>query len=272
MDLEKSQYFKTGYEEFPNLSGTPFAQFTPEWAWGGATGKGIKVAVIDSGVDASHPALENSVREHVEIVSDGEKTKVVKCGPEDAFGHGTACAGIIHSIAPEAEIYSVKVLGSMLRSTGEMFIAGLKWVIDQNIPLANLSLGTTREKYFSSLHSLTDRAYFNRLIMVAARSNAPAPSFPATFSSIIGVKAIYTPDPFDFYFADTPPVEFLVKGVDVKLPWLNHQWEKCTGNSFAAPHLTGIIALIMSKHPYLTPFMVKSILYSIAVQRGRYGK
>jgi subtilisin len=272
MDRDKKDFFKSGYGDLPDLSGTPFADFTPEWAWGGATGKGIKVAVIDSGVDASHPVLEGSVKKHVEIVSEGDNIKFAESEPGDAFGHGTACAGIIHSIAPDAEIYSVKVLGNTLRSTGEMFIAGLKWVIDQEIPLVNLSLGTTKEKYFSSLHSLIDRAYFNRLIMVAARSNAPVPSFPATFSSIIGVKAIYTSDPFEFYFSDTPPVEFLVKGVDVKLPWLNHQWENCTGNSFAAPHLTGIIALLLSKYPYLTPFMVKSILYSIAVKRGKYEK
>jgi subtilisin len=270
MDKADNNIFKSGYSEIPDLSETPFAAFTPEWAWKGATGKGIKVAVIDSGIDTTHPALEGCVKKCVEVVGEGDDINIVECKSGDAFGHGTACAGIIHSIAPEAEIYSVRVLGNTLRSTGEMFIAGMKWVIEQEIPLANLSLGTTREKYFGSLHSLADRAYFNRLIMVAARSNAMLPSFPATFSSIIGVKAIYSSEPFEFYFSDTPPVEFLIRGVDVKLPWLNHQWENCTGNSFAAPHLTGIIALILSKHPYLAPFMVKSILYSIAVSRGKY--
>ncbi|MFP4498519.1 MAG: S8 family serine peptidase [Vulcanimicrobiota bacterium] len=254
------------------LYGTPFEEITPEWAWGGATGKGIKIAVIDSGVDVTHPVLGNCVKKSVKLLRKNEEIKVVKSDFTDSFGHGTACAGVIHEIAPDAEIYSVKVLGSNLRSTGDIFISGLKWALENNVNLVNLSLGTTKSKYYSALQQLTDSAYFKKLLIVAAQNNSPTPSFPAVFSSIIGVKAIYNQDPFDFYFSANPPVEFLIKGVDVKLPWLNHSYETCTGNSFAAPHLTGIIALILSKHPWMTPFMVKSVLYSIAVKKGLYSK
>jgi len=264
--------FKQGYNFIPKIQETPFEKITPQWAWGGATGKGIKAAVIDSGVDPTHPALENCVKRCVQLVPDKKRYRISECASADSFGHGTACAGAIHSIAPETEIYSIKVLGKNLRGAGEAFLTGIKWAIEQGIPLINLSLGTTRERYFSPLHSLVDRAYFDRLLIIAAHSNSPTPSFPAVFSSIIGVKAIYTEDPFEFYFSENPPVEFLVKGVDVKLPWLDHGFEMCTGNSFAAPHLTGIIALILSKHPWLSPFAVKTILYSIAVKRGSFKK
>lgn len=262
--------FQRGYDEFPNLTGTPFDSINPRWAWGNSTGRGIKVAVIDSGIDRDHPFLENCVKGGVEIKSLPRGIVVEEGDHEDSFGHGTACAGCIHAIAPEAEIYSVKVLGRTLRGGGDAFMAGIRWVIENNIPLANLSLGTTRHKYFSTLHSLIDRAYFNRTLIVAAQNNAPTPSFPAVFSSIIGVKAIDVEDPFSFHFSDTPPVEFLVKGENVKLPWLDGQYEVCTGNSFAAPHLTGIIARIMSKHSWVNPFIVKSILYTLAVKNGKF--
>jgi subtilisin len=259
--------FKPGYKEIPDFTGTPFEKITAEWAWKGATGKGMKVAIIDSGIDGTHPALEGCIKGGIEITEDGRNIRALDKLSGDVFGHGTACAGVIHSIAPEAEIYSVKVLGSTLRGGGSSFLAGIKWVIDNGIPIVNLSLGTTRDAFFGPLHGLADRAYFNRLVMVAASSNAPNPSFPAIFSSIIGVRAIYCENPFDFSYSDNPPVEFLARGVDVKLPWLKHRYETCTGNSFAAPHITGIIALILSKYPWLTPFMIKTILYSLAVKR-----
>lgn len=261
-----------GYSQFPDLKGTPFDDISPEWAWGGSTGAGVKVAVIDSGIDMDHPFLENCVKGGVEIVNSSESLQLhLKEGNHcDAFGHGTACAGAIHSIAPDAEIYSVKVLGNTLRGRGDAFLSGIRWVIENKIPLANLSLGTTRDKYFAPLHSLMDRAYFSRLVMVAAHNNSPTPSFPAVFSSIIGVKAVEEEDPMNFYFSSFPPVEFLVKGENVRLPWLDQSFETCTGNSFAAPFLTGIIALILSKHPWLTPFMLKTVLYALALKNGKY--
>ena len=107
-------------------------ELTPEWAWGGSTGRGVRVAVVDSGIDADHPALGGMVRGAVAVVEkDGQCS--YEAGPHgDAFGHGTACAGIIHSIAPEAELYSVKVLGATLSGTGGMFAAGLRWVLRPN--------------------------------------------------------------------------------------------------------------------------------------------
>ena len=259
-----------GYSQFPDLKGTPFDDISPEWAWGGSTGAGVKVAVIDSGIDMEHPSLQNCVKGGVEILDSPGGPLLNEDNHYDAFGHGTACAGAIHSIAPDAEIYSVKVLGNTLRGRGDAFLSGIKWVIENKIPLANLSLGTTRDKYFGPLHSLMDRAYFSKLVMVAAHNNSPTPSFPAVFSSIVGVRAIDEENPMKFYFSNLPPVEFLVKGENVRLPWLDNGFETCTGNSFAAPFLTGIIALILSKHPWITPFMLKTALYTIALKNGRY--
>ena len=103
----------------------PFDRITPEWAWGGSTGAGVKVAVIDSGIDADHPAVGGRISGYV-AVTDGPLGLLHDTEPHgDSFGHGTACAGIIRSVAPGCELYSVKVLGSRLTGRGTTFAAGL---------------------------------------------------------------------------------------------------------------------------------------------------
>lgn len=104
----------------------PFAGITPEWAWGGSRGDGVRVAVIDSGVDADHPLLEGCVETQVaiEVDASGVATVVHDVAGDD-FGHGTACAGIVHSIAPAASIVSIKVLGQGLSGKAAAFHRGL---------------------------------------------------------------------------------------------------------------------------------------------------
>src|SRR5882724_8002657 len=86
-------------------------EITPEWAWGESDGRGVKVAVIDSGIDAAHPAIGGRVGGYV-TVTDGPDGIAYDSAPhQDDHGHGTACAGIIRSLAPACDLYSVKVLG-----------------------------------------------------------------------------------------------------------------------------------------------------------------
>ena len=85
-------------------------EITPEWAWGGSTGRGVRVAVIDSGVNAEHPAVGGVVRGYVRVVDEAGQYSYDESPHTDLFGHGTACAGLIHKVAPEAELYSVQVL------------------------------------------------------------------------------------------------------------------------------------------------------------------
>src|SRR5512142_1975676 len=87
---------------------------TQDWAWGGSTGQGVKVAVIDSGIDASHEAVGGRVEGYVAI-TEGEEGPTYDMEPHrDLFGHGTACAGIIRAAAPDCELYSIRVLSERL--------------------------------------------------------------------------------------------------------------------------------------------------------------
>lgn len=246
----------------------PMGGITREWAWGGSTGRGVRVAIVDSGIEADHPAVGGQMRGGIIVSYDGRtKTKVrIEDDGEkrDLFGHGTACAGIIHALAPEAELYSVRVLGRDLTGRALQFAGGLRWAIENGIQVINLSLSTSREEYYGLFHELADEAYFKNAMLVSAANNLPGPSYPSLYSSVVSVAAHESRDPFTYYYNPAPPVEFGAPGIDVQVAWQNKTTIVTTGNSFAAPHIAGIITLIRGKHPELTPFQVKTVLFACA--------
>ena len=96
----------------------------------------------------------------------------------------------------------------------------------------------------------------------------PVESYPWRFSSVISVGSHEEPDPMTFFYNPSPPVEFFARGVGVEIAWLGGGTILSTGNSFATPHMSGICALVLSKHPELTPFQLKNVLYLTANNVG----
>ena len=239
--------------------------FRLEDDWRSRTGKGVEIAVIDSGIDAGHPDLFGKVTVSVEAHADNKRVIFQPSETGDSAGHGTSCAGIVAKIAPDARFTSIKVLGAGGIGDGQAFLAGLEYAIKNRIRVINLSLGTTKPHFFAPLHDLLDRAYQAGCIVVAAANNLPQPSFPSVFSSsLISVSKSTETDPFNFGFKFGEIIELTAPGVNVRTAWLNGGYKSLTGNSFACPHIVGIIALLLEAHPELTPFQVKSALYAIA--------
>jgi subtilisin len=234
-------------------------------AWRQATGAGVSVAIIDSGIDTAHPDLRGKVVESVEAFLDDKKVSFVPSETGDSAGHGTACAGIVTKLAPDAEVYSIKVLGAGGLGDGQAFLAGLEYAVKKRYRVINLSLGTTKPQFFAPLHDLLDRAYQAGCIVVAAANNLPHPSFPSVFSSSL-ISVIKSPETdalnFGFHFGEV--IELTAPGVNIRSAWPGGGHRNVTGNSFACPHIVGVIALLLEKHPELTPFQVKSALYAIA--------
>jgi subtilisin len=240
------------------------AAVSQDHAWESATGRGVRVCILDSGVEAGHPLVGPVQSSHtVQEQPDGTCT-VIEVAHQDVSGHGTACASVVRSLAPDCEIHSIRVLGHGLSGSGEALLAGLKWAIAQRFAVINLSLSTTRRKFADTLRALTDEAYFHQTVLVASAHNLPIESFPWRFSSVISVGSHDTGDPGQFFYNPDPPVEFFAHGVDVEVGWLDGGTRRCTGNSFATPHIAGYCALILSKHPELTAFQVKNLLYLTA--------
>ena len=237
---------------------------TREWAWGGSTGKGVRVCILDSGVEPDHPDVGELAGAVAVEVGEGEEVSVVEDAEGDLCGHGTACAGIVRSLAPDAELYSVRVLGAGFTGSGTALLGGLRWAVEQGFQVINMSLSTTKSQFAGLLHEVADRAYFRRTVLVASAHNMPVESYPWRFSSVISVGSHEEPDADTFYYNPDPPVEFFARGVDVEIAWLGGTKARSTGNSFATPHMSGICALILGKHPELTPFQLKSALYLTA--------
>lgn len=246
----------------------PFGRLTREWALGGTDGAGVTVAIIDSGVERDHPAvggkLVRSVRVEPGPTPDDDPVVVDDEAALDVVGHGTACAGIIHAIAPGADLVSVRVLGPDNRGKGLVFAAGLDWAIGQGASVVNLSLSSKSDALFGLFHDLADQAYFANVLLVCAANNVPGNSYPSLFASVVSVAAHDLADAAAWFYNPDPPVEFGAHGVDVDVAWRDGGRMVATGNSFAAPHVAGYAALIRAKHPSASPFEVKAILAATA--------
>lgn len=250
------------------LDGVPsLGELSPEWAWGGSTGRGVRVALIDSGVEHDHPLLGEAVaseRGAMVVLDRSGQPALVSGAHGDAYGHGTACASVVHAIAPEATIVSVRVLGERNSGRAAQFLGGLAWAIEQGFEVINLSLGTTNREWAQPFHELCDAAYFAGSLVVTAANNIFRESFPSMYASVVSVACNNASDRFRFQYNPDCPPEFLAPGIDLQLAWRGGGTMTVTGNSFAAPHLAGIAALIRAKHPQLRPIHLKTVLWATA--------
>jgi subtilisin family serine protease len=247
-----------------NFSVSLMSGISRDWAWGGVDGTGVRVCVLDSGIDAAHPLVGGVERSMTVLAEPAGKLGVGQVDPVDLAGHGTACAGIIRSIAPGSTLAGMRVLTDGKRGSGAALLKGLEWAIDEGYDVINMSLSTTNEQFRPALQELADKAYYRRTVLVCSAHNMPLRSLPWQFASVISVASHDQPDAMTYYYNATPPVEFYAKGLRVKVAWPGGGRIVSTGNSFATPHISGICALILSKHPHLTPFQLKAVLYQTA--------
>ncbi|AXI81511.1 S8 family peptidase [Peterkaempfera bronchialis] len=247
-------------------------RITAGWSWGGSTGHGVRVCVVDSGVERDHP-LVGPVQGSYAVVQGDDGLTVEETSTGDTCGHGTACAGIIRRTAPDCELYSVRVLGERFAGTGDALLTGLRWAVRQRFDVVNMSLSTTRPHFAEALRVLADDAYFGRTAIVASAHNTQVESYPWRFSSVISVGSHQEDDPDLYLYNPRPPVEFFAPGQNVTVPWLGGATIRTTGNSFATPYVAGLCARILAKHPAMTTFQLKNALYLSAanVRTGSRG-
>jgi subtilisin family serine protease len=241
----------------------PFGRMDRATAFGGVDGTGVTVAVIDSGIERDHPAIGGRLVRAVRVELTGEDAEIVDDDGTDVVGHGTAAAGIIHAIAPGADLVSIRVLGPDNRGKGIAFLAALEWATEQGVSVVNLSLSSKSEALFADFHALADQAYFANVLLVSAANNVPGPSYPSLFAAVVSVAAHDVRDPDVWFYNPAPPVEFGAYGLDVDVAWRGGR-SVVTGNSFAAPHIAGVATLIRAKHPGISPFETKAILAATA--------
>jgi hypothetical protein len=249
-----------------------FALLTPERLLHDprATGEGVSLCVIDSGVERAL-VEERARRRGQEIlpieggVFVAERPEPLPYAGRQSTPHGTTVADIILTLAPRVRLYSADVFGPQGSSEVEVVMKALQWAMDVwKCKVVNLSLGVAENR----LQQLPRRAQFLRLIeeayyrdvliFAAAHNEHPLTrSYPAVFAPpLISVDKYLFADPLQFAYHLREQVEFRAHGRGYLGPFAQEP-----ATSWAAPHLAGIAARILSLRPQMKPFEIKTVLY-----------
>lgn len=246
------------------------AAVTRDWAYGDGSGRGVRVAVLDSGIDASHP-LVGGVAEYVAVELDATTEAGVRFvgGPhDDVYGHGTACAAIIHELAPQAELVSVRVLGADLFGATKVFAHGLDWCIEHGVQVASLSLSTRNDDWAPVFWDLVDQACYRNMMVVSAMNNEPKRTIPSEFAGVFSVACGPGQDREQIWCRPDGPAQWGAAGIEVPVAQLGGGTMIATGNSFATPVVAGHLARILGAHPGLTVWQAKTVLAELAANQS----
>ncbi len=270
-DIDISMVFEVGRLAWgPRLvENTPWGITRINLAGVDRTGRGVKVGVLDTGVDSGHPDIGRNVKGGMNTISGTASAR-------DDNGHGTHVSGTIAAlrngvgvvgVAPDASVYSVKVLDS--RGSGKLsnLVQGMEWCVSQQIKVVNLSLSASKEN--QTFREVVVAARRAGITMVCAAGNSgPSPNsvgYPARYIETIAVAAIDDRDSVPNFSSRGREIAVSAPGVDVLSTWPGRRYRKSSGTSMAAPHVTGAVALMLEADPALTPSEVKSILQSTSV-------
>ncbi|WP_394188547.1 S8 family serine peptidase [Paenisporosarcina quisquiliarum] len=239
----------------------------------GYTGKGVKVAVIDSGI-SSHEDL---------VIAGGVSFVDYTNSYQDDNGHGTHVAGIISAsdngygvkgVASGVELYAVKTMDEKGSAYLSNVIAGVNWAIQNQMDIINLSLSTQSES--PAFKDIVDKAYDEGILLVAAAGNDGTKSgdtvdFPARYPSVIAVGAIDQNNRFASFSSTGPDVEVVAPGVAVLSTYLNNSYARLNGTSMATPFVSGYLALLKQAYPSLSNYQLRSLLINHTLDLGLPG-
>lgn len=252
------------------------------------SGKGVKIAVIDTGVDANHQDL--TVKEGTCTLDDTFSTDACAKSYIDENGHGTHVAGIIAAknntigivgVAPDAEIYAVKALDSNGDGTTSTIMAGIDWAIRKGVNIINMSLTTPYPDM--GIKAMVDKANASGIIVIAAAGNEGTFSgreetvrYPAKFASVIAVASVRSDNRRASTSSTGQEIEVAAPGEMIysTLPTAVAPtgYGTMSGTSMAAPFAAGMAALYKEKFPSYTNDQIRSLLQINAKDLGTDGR
>ncbi len=215
--------------------------------WARTKGKGARVAVLDSGVDCTHPDLAPNCAPGYNVFAPGTV-------PADEKGHGTHVAGIIagaHNwsgmvgIAPEATILPVKVLNSSGTGKVSQIIEGIGWAVQQKVDIINMSLGAakTSEAQGKAVKAAKEAGI---LVVCGAGNEGGAVYYPAAYEDSVAVAALDYSNKITGFSCRGPEIDFIAPGVRIYSAAPGGSFALMQGTSQAAPHISGLAALAVS--------------------------
>ena len=233
-------------------------------------GEGVKVAIIDSGIDLAHPALAGlQLEDDITVSCDGINLQIDDGDGTDVYGHGTAVASLVLREAPGVKLGSFRALDSSNHARSFVIAECVNQAISRGYQIINCSFGCRGlPRYVMDYKEWVDRAYLEGVQVVAACSNIDVGirEWPAYFPSVFSVSGIDC-HPDAFYFTAGRMVSFRACGERVEVPWLYGGTKVETGSSYAAPLIAGKIARLLSAIPGIDPAAVKPLLSVLAERR-----
>ncbi|UTR11816.1 peptidoglycan-binding protein [Evansella sp. LMS18] len=241
----------------------------------GLSGKGIKIAVLDTGI-AEHPDLPLAGGVSVTSYTDTYF---------DDHGHGTHVAGIIgakgnstvRGIAPEASLYAVKVLNGSGTGYLSDILKGIEWAVNNQMDIINISLGVVNDSI--SLNQAVDNAYDKGILVVASAGNkgnsdgsGDTVLYPARFNSVIAVSATDINNNRGSFSATGPAIEIAAPGVNILSTDLSNRYSRRSGTSMAAPYVSGVLALMKESAPEQNHVELRKLMQQSAIDIGTAGK
>lgn len=213
----------------------------------GNTADPIRIGVIDTGISLSHPDLAANI-------AGGVNTINPRRNPNDDNGHGSHVAGIIAGldntigvvgVAPNADLYAIKVLGANGSGYLSDVIEGIDWGIANGMQVLNMSLGTSANSQL--LHDAVIRAYNAGVVVVAAAGNSGGSvEYPGAYPEVITVSATDASDQIASFSSRGPEVDLAAPGVSIFSTYKGTGYATLSGTSMATPHVAGVAALVLN--------------------------
>jgi len=241
--------------------------------WDVATGSGVNVAVVDTGVDRTHPDLVANLRGGANFVATVRSYN-------DDNGHGTHVAGIIAAadntigvvgVAPKANIYAVKVLNKSGTGYISDIIAGIQWSVDNGMDIVNMSLGSNypSDAFESAINAASNAGV---IIVAAAGNDSSSVDYPAAYEKAIAVSATDINDSLASFSSRGEQIDVAAPGVSIYSTYKGGAYATMSGTSMATPHVSGIIALMLQREPGLTLGEIRQQFETGCVDLGTDGK
>lgn len=242
-------------------------------------GTGVKVCILDTGIDQDHLDLAANIVGGKNFVASGKKLNTANWNDDN--GHGTHVAGTIAAIdneigvigvAPQASLLAAKVLDRNGDGYVSNLVAGIDYCLNQGAKVISMSLATTSD--VQALHDISDVAYANGVLLVAAAGNeygSPV-GYPAAYDSVIAVSASDANDNLAAFSNIGPEIEFAAPGTAIISTWNNGLYNTIQGTSMATPHVSGVAALAFEKYPGLSNVEIRTVMQNTADDLGAVGK
>lgn len=215
-------------------------------AWSKTKGEGVKIAIIDTGVDVNHPDLKHAIKASIDLRN--QTTNVI-----DEYGHGTHVAGLIAGVktgvAPEAELYIAKVLDENGKGNMTNILNGITFAINYEVDILCISLGM-QNSLPQILEERIKKAYNAGITIVCATGNLNnrVADYPAFYDEVIGVGGIGRDSNRANFSNYGEGLDVVAPAIDILSTYKDGKYAKLTGTSMASPLVAGGIALIISHY------------------------